>query len=64
MIIMKQFKNMDGEDFEVISSTQRCIQCRFQCKTVLKECKKLNISCMHPKGPGNPEHCIYFKRCE
>ena len=23
--------------------------------------RKINLSCRHPKGPGNPVHCIYFR---
>lgn len=58
---MKQFETVDSEDFEVISCTEECIKCKFQCKTIVTPAKQVNISCRHPKGPGNPAHCIYFK---
>lgn len=58
---MKEAKNDKYEDFDVISCSDRCAECFFRCEVVVEEMNTLNISCRHPKGPGNPEHCIYFK---
>jgi len=60
MVNGNQVKTTDSE-YEIISSNEKCINCRFQIKTILEELNKINISCKHPKGPGNPAHCIYFK---
>lgn len=64
MNTMKQFKKVNGEEFEVISSSDRCIQCRFQCEIVLddNDTKQIYLSCEHPVGPGDPVHCAYFKK--
>lgn len=51
----------DNKEYEIVSSNEKCINCRFQIKTILEELNQINISCKHPKGPGNPVHCIYFK---
>lgn len=59
---MKQIKIIEGEEFEVLSSNEKCYQCLFQCEVVIKEKKEISLSCKHPKGPGNPTHCIYFKK--
>lgn len=49
-------------EYEVISSNEKCVRCRFQYKIILDELNQINISCRHPKGPGSPVHCIYFKQ--
>lgn len=58
---MKQIKTINNEDFELISSTDRCIQCKFRYEVILEDIKRISISCKHPRGPGNPLHCMYFK---
>lgn len=58
---MKQTETIKEEDYEIVSSNDKCIDCRFQCKIIVGPAKQVNISCKHPKGPGNPDHCIYFK---
>ena len=58
---MKSVKIDENGDYEIISSNERCIKCRFQCKTILEDTNQINITCKHPKGPGSPAHCIYFK---
>lgn len=58
---MKNIKIDENMDYEIISSNERCIKCRFQCKTIFEDKNQINITCKHPKGPGNPAHCIYFK---
>lgn len=55
----KQFKY--DEEYEISSPSDKCANCLFQCVVVLKDLKKIDISCKHPKGPGKPEHCIYYK---
>ncbi|MBI5681322.1 MAG: hypothetical protein HZC47_10540 [Methanobacterium sp.] len=61
---MKKIEKVKGEDYEIISSNDKCVECRFQCKVIVTSMKQMNISCKHPKGPGNPDHCIYFKSME
>ena len=58
---VKNHLESDIEEYEIISSNEKCINCRFQIKTVLEELNQINLSCKHPKGPGSPVHCIYFK---
>ncbi|MGO9387940.1 MAG: hypothetical protein ACLPWD_07835 [Methanobacterium sp.] len=60
--MIKQIEKLNNIDFEVISCTERCIQCKFRYEIVLEDIKRVSISCSHPRGPGNPLHCIYFKR--
>ena len=66
-LLMNNKNNVNGVqmdenlEYEIISSNERCIKCRFQCKTILEDINQINISCKHPKGPGSPVHCIYFK---
>jgi hypothetical protein len=55
-------ETVQNEEYEIISSNEKCIKCRFQYKIILDELNQINISCRHPKGPGNPVHCIYFKQ--
>lgn len=59
--VEKDEKVKDTE-YEVISSNEKCVRCRFQYKIILDELNQINISCRHPKGPGSPVHCIYFKQ--
>jgi hypothetical protein len=58
---MKQIKIIEEEEFKVLSSSEKCYKCLFQCKVIIKEKKRISLSCKHPKGPGNHMHCIYFK---
>ncbi len=58
---MKQIKILNNEDFEVVSSTDRCIQCKFRYEVILDDVKSINISCRHPRGPVNHLYCMYFK---
>ena len=58
---MKNYEMINGEAFEVVSCSPRCNQCLFKQKVVVTEFKRVSLSCRHPKGPGNPVHCIYFK---
>lgn len=58
---MKEFKTENGIEYSIISCSDRCNECLFKCEVVVHEIKHINISCRHPKGPGNPVHCIYFK---
>lgn len=59
--LMKEYKTDKYKDYEVISCSDRCYECLFKCEVVINDMKQLNLSCRHPKGPGNPVHCIYFK---
>lgn len=59
---MRKTEIIEGEKFEIISSNEKCLNCSFQCKIIISDMKRISISCKHPKGPGNPVHCIYFKR--
>jgi len=59
---MNQTRIVTGEVYNVFASTEKCINCKFQCKIIVDEKKEINLSCKHPKGPGGPVHCIYFKR--
>jgi hypothetical protein len=52
---------MDRSDYKIISNTNRCKKCYFKFEVVLDEIEQINLSCRHPKGPGNPMHCTYFK---
>lgn len=61
MIIMKNTKIINGQEFNIISCSDNCHKCRFQCEIIVEENKTVNLNCKHPKGPGKPEHCIYFK---
>lgn len=61
---MKTTEIIKGEEFEVLSSSEKCYHCLFQCKVVIKEKKRISLSCKHPKGPGSPAHCIYFKKLQ
>lgn len=47
-----KIKSIDGEDFEVLSSNEKCLNCIFQCEVIIKENKIINIYCQHPEGPG------------
>ncbi|MBP2046180.1 hypothetical protein [Methanobacterium aggregans] len=58
---MKNLEIVDGEEFEVVSCSPRCYKCKFKQKIVVPELKRVSLSCRHPKGPGNPVHCIYFR---
>jgi hypothetical protein len=58
---IKQSPIAENTEYEIISSNERCINCRFQCKIILEDKNQINITCKHPKGPGSPVHCIYFK---
>ena len=58
---MKEFKTKNNEDFEVVSCSDRCKNVYSNVKLLITKLKQINISCRHPKGPGNPVHCIYFK---
>ncbi len=58
---MKEFQADNYDDFIVISCSDKCNDCLFKCEVVVADMKQVNISCRHPKGPGNPIHCIYFK---
>ena len=58
---MNNTKLLNREEFETISSSDNYHKCRFQCEIVVEEKKIINLYCKHPKGPGKPEHCIYFK---
>jgi hypothetical protein len=57
---MKQVKIVGNEEFEVLSNTYRCSKCKHRQEIVVSDIKCINIACKHPKGPGNPSHCIYF----
>jgi len=57
----ENIKNNDLSDYEVISCSDRCYKCHFKCEVVMDDVRKINFSCRHPKGPGNPVHCIYFR---
>ncbi len=46
---MKSVKIDEKVDYEIISSNERCIKCRFQCKTILEDTNRINITCKHPK---------------
>jgi hypothetical protein len=50
------------ENYEIVSSSDNCYDCLFQCKIIVHEKKQISLNCRHPKGPGKPEHCIYFKK--
>lgn len=52
---------MDLSDYKIVSCSDRCNLCFFKCEVVLDDIEQINISCRHPRGPGNPIHCIYFK---
>lgn len=52
---------IEEDNYEIISSNKKCIGCIFQLKIALEPQKQINISCRHPRGPGNISHCIYFK---
>ncbi len=58
---MEGTKIFDGQEFNIISSSENCYKCRFKCEIVVNEQKIINLYCRHPRGPGKPEHCIYFK---
>lgn len=58
---MKNNHTEKNEDYVVVSCSDRCSECLFKCEVVINDMKQINISCRHPKGPGNPIHCIYFK---
>lgn len=60
MSIMK--KTIHGVELGIVSSSKECYNCLFKCEVVVEEIKQIKIYCRHPKGPGNPEHCIYFKK--
>ena len=59
---MKKIKLVNNEEFEIISSSAECYKCLFQCEIIVDEMKQVKLYCRHPKGPGMPEHCIYFKK--
>ena len=61
---MKEVKRGEGIEYSIISCSDRCNDCLFKCEVLVDEIKQINISCRHPKGPGNPVHCIYFKNRE
>lgn len=61
---MKKSENIKEKDYEIVSPNHRCIECKFQCKVIVDHIEQVNISCKHPKGPGNPQHCIYFRNRE
>ncbi len=62
MMNSKLIQLIENREYEIISSSERCIKCKFQCKIILDDIMQIKISCKHPKGPGNPQHCIYFKK--
>ncbi|MCK9151578.1 hypothetical protein [Methanobacterium alcaliphilum] len=55
-------KIISGTEFKIVSSSRECLNCLFNCEIVVEELKEVKIYCRHPKGPGNPEHCIYYKQ--
>ncbi|WP_048188441.1 hypothetical protein [Methanobacterium paludis] len=57
---MKQVKILNKESFEVLSNTYRCSKCKHRHEIVVNNIKRINIGCKHPRGPGNPSHCVYF----
>jgi hypothetical protein len=57
---MKKVKLVDGEEFEVLSNTYRCSNCKHHQEIVVTDIKQISIACRHPGGPGNPSHCVYF----
>lgn len=61
---MKESETDEFEDFDIITCSDRCTECFFRCEVFVDDINTLNISCRHPKGPGNPIHCIYFKKSE
>ena len=58
---MESTKIFDVQEFNIISSSENCYKCRFKCEIIDDEEKTINLYCRHPRGPGKPEHCIYFK---
>lgn len=60
---MKNTMMFNGQEFDIIFSSDNCYKCRFQCEIIVEDKKIINLYCKHPKGPGKPEHCIYFKPC-
>jgi len=52
---------MDQKEYKIISCSDRCSQCYFKYEFVPDDIEQISISCRHPRGPGNPMHCIYFK---
>ncbi len=59
---MRFQESKDGEEYELTTPSDKCTECLFQCVVIIKKLKLIDISCKHPKGPGKPEHCIYFKK--
>jgi len=51
-----------AEGFRVVSATGECPLCVYRCEVVVEDLKEVKVYCRHPGGPGNPSHCIYFRR--
>lgn len=51
-----------AEGFRIISATGECPVCVYRCEVVIEDLKEVKVYCRHPRGPGNPSHCIYFRR--